>query len=81
MLRHFYFTHEEFFYEHATIRNTDFIPSSETLVQEDVKYIYWPDFRHEELYDLRGDSLEERNLAQTRNRRRRSPVLRSRLQN
>jgi arylsulfatase A-like enzyme len=55
---------EEFFYEHPTIRNTDFIPSSEALVRQDLKYIYWPDFRHEELYDLRGDSLEERNLAQ-----------------
>jgi len=55
---------EEFFYEHATIRNTDFIPSSEALVSKDVKYIYWPDFKHEELFDLRRDPFEERNLAQ-----------------
>ena len=26
---------DEFFYEHATIRNTDFIPSSEALVRKD----------------------------------------------
>jgi arylsulfatase len=56
---------KEFFYEHATIRNTDFIPSSEALVRKDVKYIYWPDFKHEELFDLRRDPYEERNLAQS----------------
>ena len=52
----------EFFYEHATIKNTRFIPSSEALVRKDVKYIYWPDFKHEELFDLRADPLEENNL-------------------
>lgn len=54
---------EDFFYEHPTIRNTDFIPSSEALVCKDVKYIYWPDFKHEELFDLTRDPFEERNLA------------------
>ena len=54
---------DEFFYEHATVRSIDFIPSSEALVRKDVKYIWWPDFKHEELYDLRTDPLEERNLA------------------
>jgi arylsulfatase len=54
---------DEFFYEHATVRSIDFIPSSEALVRKDVKYIYWPDFKHEELFDLRADPLEEKNLA------------------
>lgn len=54
---------DEFFYEHATVRNINFIPSSEALVRKDVKYIYWPDFKHEELFDLRADPLEENNLA------------------
>ncbi len=54
---------QEFFYEHATIRNIDFIPSSEALVRRDVKYIYWPDFKYEELFDLRRDPHETRNLA------------------
>ena len=54
---------DEFFYEHATVRSIDFIPSSEALVRKDVKYIFWPDFKHEELFDLRADPLEENNLA------------------
>ena len=54
---------QEFFYEHATIRNTDFIPSSEALVRKDMKYIWWPDFKHEELFDLHKDPHEGQNLA------------------
>ena len=52
----------EFFYEHATIRNTNFIPSSEALVRKDWKYIYWPDFQREQLFDLRADPHEENDL-------------------
>ena len=54
---------DEFFYEHATVRDITFIPSSEALVRKDVKYIWWPDFKHEELFDLAADPFEERNLA------------------
>lgn len=54
---------QEFFYEHAIIKNVDFIPSSTALVRKDAKYLYWPDFKHEELFDLKSDPLEERNLA------------------
>jgi arylsulfatase len=54
---------EEFFYEHPTIRSLDFIPASEALVRKDVKYVYWPDFDYEELFDLRQDPTEHRNLA------------------
>jgi arylsulfatase A-like enzyme len=53
----------EFFYEHATIKNINFIPSSEALVRKDVKYVWWPDFKYEELFDLRADPLEEHSLA------------------
>jgi arylsulfatase A-like enzyme len=53
----------EFFYEHATIKNIHFIPSSEALVRKDMKYLYWPDFQHEELFDLRADRAETNNLA------------------
>lgn len=50
---------KEYFYEHATIRNTEFIPSSEALVRKDWKYIYWPDFKVEQLFHLTTDPLEE----------------------
>jgi arylsulfatase len=52
----------EFFYEHGIIRNSDFIPASEALVRRDVKYLWWPDFKHEELFDLARDPFEETNL-------------------
>ncbi len=52
----------EFFYEHATIRSTNFIPSSEALVRKDWKYFYWPDFKTEQLFDLRADPREEHDL-------------------
>jgi len=54
----------EFFYEHATIKNVNFIPSSEALVRKDSKYVLWPDFSHEELFDLKTDPFEEHTLAQ-----------------
>jgi arylsulfatase len=52
----------EFFYEHAIIRNTNFIPASEALVRKDWKYFYWPDFKTEQLFDLRADPNEENDL-------------------
>lgn len=53
----------EFFEEHATIRDTNFIPSSEALVRKDWKYFHWPDFNREQLFDLRSDPHEEHDLA------------------
>jgi arylsulfatase A-like enzyme len=52
----------EFFYEHPTIRSTHFIPSSEALVRKDWKYLYWPDFKREQLFDLQSDPREENDL-------------------
>jgi arylsulfatase A-like enzyme len=52
----------EFFYEHAIIKSTNFIPSSEALVRKDWKYFYWPDFQHEQLFDLNADPREENDL-------------------
>lgn len=56
----------QYFYEHATIRNVDFIPASTALVRREIKYIHWPDFNHEELFDLRRDPHETRNLINDR---------------
>lgn len=49
----------EFFYEHAIVKNKDFIPASGALVRKDVKYLLWPDFQQEQLFDLKADPLEE----------------------
>jgi arylsulfatase len=49
----------EFFYEHPTINNTNFIPASEALVRRDWKYFFWPDFKTEQLFDLHADPMEE----------------------
>jgi arylsulfatase A-like enzyme len=54
---------EVFFYEHGTIRDKDFIPASEAVVARDFKYTWWPEFEYEELFDLRSDPLEQKNLA------------------
>lgn len=52
---------DEFFYEHATIGNIHFIPSSEALVRKDWKYFYWPDFKTEQLFHLVTDPIEEKD--------------------
>ncbi len=52
----------EFFYEHATIKNKDFIPASQGLVRKDYKYMFWPDWDTEQLFDVANDPLEENDL-------------------
>ena len=70
---------KEFYYEHATIRNKEFIPASEAVVREDVKYLRWPEFDHEELFDLTADPHEETNLAAAPKQTDRLKELRTRL--
>lgn len=53
---------DEFFYEHAIIGNTNRIPASQALVRRDAKYILWPDHKYEELFDLKTDPQEQKNL-------------------
>ncbi len=52
----------EFFYEHAIIKNKDFIPASEALVRKDWKYMLWPDFGQEQLFHLSEDPREENDV-------------------
>jgi arylsulfatase A-like enzyme len=54
---------DEFFYEHPTITSKDRIPSSHGVIRRDWKYIEWPEFGYQQLFDLRADPGELRNLA------------------
>jgi arylsulfatase A-like enzyme len=54
---------DEFFYEHPTITSKDRIPSSQGVMRKDWKYIEWPEFDYQQLFDLQDDPGEIRNLA------------------
>lgn len=68
----------EFFYEHATIQNIHFIPSSEALVRKDWKYFFWPDFKTEQLFHLETDPQEEGDLAGDPSQQKRLAEMRTR---
>lgn len=70
----------EFFYEHGTISNISRIPSSEALVRKDVKYIFWPDYNAEQLFDLNADPNENHDLINDPTRKELLADLRSRFQ-
>ena len=52
----------EFLYEHPTIQSKDFIPRSEALVTKKWKYMFWPEFQREQLFNLINDPHEENDL-------------------
>ena len=54
---------DEFFYEHPTITSRDRIPASQGVIRRDWKYVYWPEFDYEQLFNLKEDAQEIRNLA------------------
>jgi arylsulfatase len=51
----------EFFYEHPVVLDEKRIPASEALVTHHDKYIYWPNYKFEEYFDLIKDPYEEQN--------------------
>ncbi|MGB2714207.1 MAG: sulfatase [Vicinamibacterales bacterium] len=53
---------DEFFYEHPTITSRDRIPSSQGVIRRDWKYVYYPEFEYEQLFNLKSDPEEIRNL-------------------
>lgn len=54
---------DEFFYEHPTITDKARIPSSQGVIRRDWKYIEWPEFDYRQLFDMKADPGELRNLA------------------
>ncbi len=54
---------DEFFYEHPTVTSKDRIPASVGVVRRDWKYVFWPEFGFEQLFNLREDPDELVNLA------------------
>jgi arylsulfatase len=54
---------DEFFYEHPTITSRDRIPASQGVIRRDWKYVHWPEFDYEQLFNLNEDAQEVRNLA------------------
>ena len=70
----------EFFYEHATINNISFIPSSQALVRKDWKYLLWPDFKTEQLFDLKSDPIEENDLMNDPSRKEQLAGMRARFE-
>lgn len=53
---------DEFFYEHPTITSRDRIPSSQGVIRRDWKYVLYPEWQHEQLFDLKADPSEATNL-------------------
>ena len=51
---------KEFLYEFRDANNH--IPNSMALVKKDFKYIYWEDYKYEQLFDLNADPYEEIDL-------------------
>ena len=70
---------DEFLYEHPMLTSREFIPASEALVTRDWKYILWPDWGVEQLFDLAHDPREERDLARDPAQADRLPAMRARL--
>jgi arylsulfatase A-like enzyme len=53
---------KEFFYEHPVHLKESVIPASEALVRKDFKYILWPNYDTEQLFDLKNDAYELNDL-------------------
>jgi arylsulfatase A-like enzyme len=70
---------DEFFYEHPTITSRDRIPSSQGVMRRDWKYVFWPEFDHEQLFNLKADPDEVRTLVDDQDSRNQLGAMRARL--
>jgi arylsulfatase A-like enzyme len=55
---------DEFFYDHPTITSRDRIPASQAVVRRDLKYVIYPEWGYEQLFDLKKDPTELHNLVE-----------------
>ncbi len=70
---------DEFFYEHPTITSKDRIPSSRGVIRRDWKFIDWPEFDYQQLFDLKRDPAEIHNLIGGRTHVRQLQTMRQKL--
>ena len=54
---------EEFYYEWTPQDEGPGFPSSTALVRKNYKYMHWPQFEYEQLFDMLADPLEENDIA------------------
>jgi len=38
------------------------VPASEALVRKDYKYFYWPDYKVEQLFNIKNDPYEQHDI-------------------
>jgi arylsulfatase A-like enzyme len=69
-----------FYYEHPTITSKERIPTSEAWVTKDAKFIRWPEWEHEEFFDLKADPHEINNTQKNPANRLRISTLRKQLE-
>lgn len=54
----------EFFYEHPVHIHQNVIPASSALVRKNIKYVRWPNFDVEQIFNLTSDPVEEEDQIQ-----------------
>lgn len=55
---------KEFYYQHPTITSRERIPASEGVIRRETKYVLYPEWEYEQLFDLQADPQELQNLAE-----------------
>jgi arylsulfatase len=53
---------DEFYYEYKLDSGLN-MPMATALVRKDFKYIHWPQFAYEQLFDLKSDPFEQNDIA------------------
>lgn len=70
---------QDFYVGHPVIGSKEKIPSSEALVTHRDKYIYWPDYKCEEYFDLENDRFEEHNQIRNKKNQKRIGSIKKRM--